>query len=556
MAFEFTETVTIELPDVESQLSAFAENDYNLTHGLIVEVAAIHEGLTSNYNMYTAEALEASLASWVTPYPKPIILNHDLTSEPIGRVMAAKMEQEADGTPYVLLQIAVTDPEAVSKVADQRYLTGSVGGKAESATCSICGADWTEASITNIPCRHSRGKTYKGKLAYIEVGGISFREYSFVNVPADKNSSVRKITRKTNDPITTGEQEDDGWVRSARLFSINMDEQEILEFSESEGQDVLDNLTEREASPVYMQIKGAFLSALATASFSEAEDDKNNPIEEQDVTTENMEDEDILAVAEELSSDLEDSVEETEEEVAEEEQESPSDVDAEEGAGEEEDAADAEETEEAEEAEEVEGQEKPSGDVDSENSDGAPVSREADEEDDSEEEAPADEEEADDEESDEEAEEEEVPAAEESDTETDLNEEQTLESRVEELEAENGALRDENGKLRKLLKRNLAERVVDMKVAVGLVNEEDRKTALEEHVERSASSLADSIRDLATMPRPQVNSTDMPKVTEKTSVTDEGEKVVSESDDDTPQVTPEERFEDVMVERLLGKRSF
>jgi hypothetical protein len=83
--------------------------------------------MTSNYNNYSAAELEKALQSWVEPYPKPIILNHDLNTEPIGRVMAAKMDKEQDGSNFVRLQIAITDPVAAQKIMDKRYLTGSVG---------------------------------------------------------------------------------------------------------------------------------------------------------------------------------------------------------------------------------------------------------------------------------------------------------------------------------------------------------------------------------------------------------------------------------------------
>jgi hypothetical protein len=85
--------------------------------------------MTANYNNYSAIELEKALQSWVEPYPKPIILNHDLNTEPIGRVMAAKMDQEQDGNKFVRLQIAITDPVAAQKIMDKRYLTGSVGRK-------------------------------------------------------------------------------------------------------------------------------------------------------------------------------------------------------------------------------------------------------------------------------------------------------------------------------------------------------------------------------------------------------------------------------------------
>jgi hypothetical protein len=151
-------------------------------------------GLTANYNNYSAEALEKALQSWVEPYPKPIILNHDLNSEPIGRVMAAKMDKEEDGSAYVRLQVAITDPVAIQKVLDKRYLTGSVGGRAGKAVCSISGEDLASESSDGKPKfpKYKRGQIYKGKLAFIDMQDISFKEYSFVNQPADAKSGVRK----------------------------------------------------------------------------------------------------------------------------------------------------------------------------------------------------------------------------------------------------------------------------------------------------------------------------------------------------------------------------
>ena len=192
MSFDFTENFILELPDFSKSDINFSES-FNSNHGLIIEVAAIHEGLTSNYNNYSAIELEKALQSWVDPYPKPIILNHDLNSEPIGRVMAARMDKEEDGSSFVRLQIAITDPTAIQKVLDKRYLTGSVGGRAAKAVCSISGEDLATEDESGRPkvVKYKRGKVYKGKIAYIDMQDISFKEYSFVNQPADQKSGVR-----------------------------------------------------------------------------------------------------------------------------------------------------------------------------------------------------------------------------------------------------------------------------------------------------------------------------------------------------------------------------
>lgn len=547
MSLDFTETLTIQVPDVEEQIAAFKESEYQKNHGLIIEVAAIHEGMTANFNFYPAEALEASLESWVSPYPKPIIMNHDPSSEPVGRVMAAKMEKEADGTPFVLLQVAITDSEAISKVIDQRYLTGSVGGSAKQANCSVCGVDWAEASMRNIPCKHSRGKTYKGKLCYMEMNGIGFKEYSFVNMPADQRSSIRAL--RTNE-----DEESDGWTRAARVFSLNMDDEEILEFSESDSNsNMLEGMKKKDSTPIYMQLKGAFLSAMAV---SESDGDFKENNEELDVNTDiiNEEEEDILAVADGLSSDLAESKEEeveeneTSTEEGEEEEETVAEEEvatdeASEEAEEEEDdkvseEAVASEEEEVEEADKPEGQESPkSKDVDPEDSSGAPVSREDDDED-----VVAEDEQV----------EEDVTEEEESD-ETDLNEAvSTLESRVEELETREQTLLEENAKLKAALKRNLAERVVDTKVALGFVKADEREEELEEHVKRSASSLADSLRDLAGMSRN--SDARPPQIADESASVAENDNSVIVDDVQREEEEDEQDPEDIFVDALMGRR--
>lgn len=199
MAIDFVENVTLFLPESPT-FDKFQESAFSESHGLIVEVAAIHSGATANYNFYGENELQKSLDSWLTPYPKPIIINHDINSDPIGRVIGAKMDKEPNGASFVRLQAAITDPVAVQRVMDKRYLTGSVGGKAEQAVCSICGTDWAIPRRTSgAPCEHVRGESYKGTVAMLEMRNIGFKEYSFVNVPADSNSTIRVINSNINE---------------------------------------------------------------------------------------------------------------------------------------------------------------------------------------------------------------------------------------------------------------------------------------------------------------------------------------------------------------------
>jgi len=268
-------------------------------------------GLTANYNNYSAAELEKALQSWVEPYPKPIILNHDLNSEPIGRVMAAKMEKEQDGAAYVRLQIAITDPVAAQKIADKRYLTGSVGGRAGKAVCSITGDDLAKEDENGRPKfpKYKRGQVYKGKLAFIDMQDISFKEYSFVNQPADQRSGVRDAKALDGKmPVS----DSDTWVAKSAAFVLHMDEEDIVSLQENES--ILKDLKKKESRPVYLHTKGAFLAALAVQESENSNNIENSLLFNKDSNTttseENtsMEDvqakEDILAVAEELSQDL------------------------------------------------------------------------------------------------------------------------------------------------------------------------------------------------------------------------------------------------------------
>ena len=554
MAYEFTETSNLLIPDIESQLANFSESDFSKNHGLVVEIAAIHAGATANFNFYSETALAESINSWLAPYPKPIIMNHDPYTEAVGRVMGARMDKESDGTPYARLQVAILDPAAIQKVSDGRYLTGSVGGKAKEAVCSVCGTDWaTPKESAGLPCRHQRGKVYSGKVAMMEMRNIEFKEYSFVNMPADSISSVRKIGEAAS--------ESDDWIKPARFFVLDMVSEGVVECTESTQRDVLEGMKKKDSAPLYMGLKGAFLSALAVHEAESEElsaqdvalqnnNDTNNSNDvdsiEENVMTDSAQTEledDILAVTEGLSSDLEAAATVADEEASPEE-ESEIENEIEEEVATEEEVTDSEEEVQEEEVEEArpQGQEKPHGsDVDPETSDGAPESRETEEA------------------SDEEAEEVSEAATEEETEETELNEEtlEVVEPHVEEVDPEIAALKEENAKLRLALHKTLVERVVDTKISVGMVEQGDRSKAIEEHITRSASSLADTLRDLSGMPAlPRKTSTDGLEMSQELEVVGNEENVltIGDEEDQSVAITPlravEEKFVDIFTGRL------
>jgi starvation-inducible DNA-binding protein len=225
--------------------------------------------------------------------------------------MAARMDKEEDGSSYVRLQIAVTDPVAAQKIADKRYMTGSVGGRAGKAICSISGDDLAAEDANGKPniAKYKRGKIYKGKMAFVDMQDISFKEYSFVNQPADQRSGVRDSkTVEGKAPVSDSEN----WVARSSAFVLHMDDDDIV--SINENQSMFKNMKKKESRPVYLHLKGAFLSAMAVQENENVNNERVSLLSNEDSIDKEYEEnlkmddaavtEDILAVSQELSEDL------------------------------------------------------------------------------------------------------------------------------------------------------------------------------------------------------------------------------------------------------------
>lgn len=480
MSFDFTESACLTLPDVKNDLTKISEGEAKSTQKIIVEIAAIHEGLTANYNHYSAEALEKSISSWTSPYPKPIITNHDPDSDPLGRAMAAVMKKELDETPYIALQAAITSPNAMERLADKRYLTGSVGGRAGKVLCSVCGTDWAKPS-ESLPCKHRRGQVYNGKLAYFDMHDISWKEYSFVNVPADSQSSVRDME--------TSESEN---TVPVKFYSLDLNNESVYELAENEQpENILAKMKKKDAHFTYMNLKGTFLSVSAFDDRDSLETDKsqksdfiednttmnNEPEKERNMSDtqnsviEDEQEDDVLSAVNSLSADLaaDASTEEAEEEETE---EAADEADKTETESEEEAAEESTEKEEDSTTEEADAlADKDSNDLDT---------------------------------------------AEKTEEDSEVAKEESVKvednAELDALREANDKLTQENAKLKQAIKAMLVERVVDTKIALGLVEKTERVDSISEHEKRSASSLADNLRDLAKM-APIVNkSTETEKV--------------------------------------------
>ena len=191
---------------------------------------------TGNKAMYLPDEHHKSAQSFIKPFPRPIIRNHDEDVDPMGRVIdvryvdttnlaigidarAAKiatafrdsktdtlkrvktvstlldMSKNPDysGMGHILGLWDVTDPDAIAKVLDGRYLTVSTAMAPEGAYCSSCALDGTLTDWKVDDCDHFRGDIVDG----IECVAVPFNYHwehvSPVNLPAAKLAQIVEV---------------------------------------------------------------------------------------------------------------------------------------------------------------------------------------------------------------------------------------------------------------------------------------------------------------------------------------------------------------------------
>jgi hypothetical protein len=117
------------------------------------------------------------------------------------------------------------------------------------------------------------------------------------------------------------------------------------------------------------------------------------------------------------------------------------------------------------------------------------------------------------------------------------------------------SLEEENQKLKSALHRTLVERVVDAKVSAGLESADERETLIEEHAKRSATSLADSLRDIAKLPIVKSSRASSPEIDFEINAV-EGENNVVTIDQEEEEVIEQKEFstEQLFVDALMGRR--
>jgi hypothetical protein len=192
---------------------------------LLVKIAATHSALrTGNKGFYLPEMMRAGAPSFLVPYKKPVLTHHDDFNDPIGRVQSARYvdlsyrypvndiwlnklaagslkdkdlqkavqyilkewqnQEEYQGLGYVELIAEITDPDAIQKILDNRYLTVSTAHSSDAAFCGICMKNW----VTDGWCEHEPGETYEDEECVLIPGKHLYSEVSYVNKPADRQA--------------------------------------------------------------------------------------------------------------------------------------------------------------------------------------------------------------------------------------------------------------------------------------------------------------------------------------------------------------------------------
>ena len=187
-----------EVIDSTQLLKDASDGKVNIV-ALDVDMEATHSGKNHNHCIYYEDSMEKDSESFMNPFHKPVLKNHDDYSEPLGRVTQAYAgpSELTDERSAIHLRARVTDQDAIPKFLDKRYGTVSIGGSMGTVTCNICGKTILKDGKFHF-CGHWRGETYKDQVCYWGARDIEYHEVSIVNNPADDFAQIMKVTVLTD----------------------------------------------------------------------------------------------------------------------------------------------------------------------------------------------------------------------------------------------------------------------------------------------------------------------------------------------------------------------
>jgi len=237
----------VNIADNKKSLITFKDEGLGGSNGggsFVVKIPMTHSSLlTRNKGMYSPAHMQKGGLTFLKPYNKPVLRGHDNNpfageSDPIGRVKGvsyvdtsekwvdadkklkdlhinhmndlSNTEAYLDYATYVLKKynlgnkkdyqgmghlegvLDISDPDAIQKIKDGRYMTVSISASSTDAYCSICRRNLVKDGF----CDHQRGARYnkdgkedpEGELCVIMPASLSYDHVGFVNSPADPHA--------------------------------------------------------------------------------------------------------------------------------------------------------------------------------------------------------------------------------------------------------------------------------------------------------------------------------------------------------------------------------
>ena len=279
----------------------FDEESGTTGHSLLVKIAATHSALrTGNKGFYLPERMRDGASSFLLPYPKPVLTHHDDFKDPIGRVKSARYvdlthlypandvwmhklsvgglkdkntqkavqyflknwqdREDYQGLGYIELVAEITDPDAIQKVLDNRYLTVSTAHSSDAAFCGICMQNW----VADGWCEHEPGNSYDGDECVLVPGKHLYSEVSYVNKPADREAKNVAIVEGSPFHMATDFEPRDVDVRlfckgPACIFDMASEAQVSLKDAEGPLEEVIDSMSEKTKEQKFTEALTTFL---------------------------------------------------------------------------------------------------------------------------------------------------------------------------------------------------------------------------------------------------------------------------------------------------------
>lgn len=230
----------LKVRDEEIALINDAKASGKKVSGIKVRIEATHSGIINgNQWFYTPKGMKDGAQTFVKPFPKPVLIQHNRGEDPIGRVEKAEYidynidtdiadsnkptdiyqnildfvdskefkSNKYKGLGHVELIVTIVDEEAIEKILDKRYLTVSIGGESDAVVCSGCGTNLKdEASLkayrdSNGECPHYKGEMFQDREIFWIGGKMNFHEVSYVNTPADPNAVSEIVNDSLSDTL-------------------------------------------------------------------------------------------------------------------------------------------------------------------------------------------------------------------------------------------------------------------------------------------------------------------------------------------------------------------